>query len=232
MPNSFQAKGNAGKPSMDIAKRNSNLISNPIHNGIYNMSSNKQNCNFNKKTRVPFTAEEDEKIKTLAEKYGTKQWSLISSFVKGRTPKQCRDRYCNYLFPGYFKGEWTKEEDELLEKLYIENGPKWSIIQKSFPERSQNSVKNRWNYFLCRQKNKTKKKEDNDLDDVNFELQNEFDLNEGDNELQTFSVFSQNNDFLYSQNDDLFGHPLVQNKVDMNIKNDENNEIEKKQIIS
>lgn len=103
------------------------------------------------KYRIPFTPDEDEKLKHLANKYGTRSWSLISTYLEGRTPKQCRDRYSNYLFPGFFKGEWTNEEDCLLFKLYNEFGPKWSKIKKSFPDRSSNSIKNRWNYFLCKQ---------------------------------------------------------------------------------
>ena len=87
---------------------------------------------FNKKSRVPFSPEEDEKIRELAEKHGTRQWSLIASFLAGRTPKQCRDRYANYLVPGFVKGEWSNEEDQLLTKLYTQYGPKWSVIQKSF----------------------------------------------------------------------------------------------------
>lgn len=112
-----------------------------------------------KKSRVPFSKEEDEKIISLTKIHGTKKWGLIASFVPGRSPKQCRDRYSNYLVPGFFKGEWSREDDELLIKLYHEIGPKWSIIQKSFPERSSNSVKNRWNYFLCRQNLESSKNE-------------------------------------------------------------------------
>ena len=101
--------------------------------------------------RVPFSQEEDKKLKELANKYGKNNWSTISTFMNGRTPKQCRDRYCNYLTPGNFTGQWSNEEDELIIKLYREYGPKWSIIKKSFPCRSSNSIKNRWKFFLCRQ---------------------------------------------------------------------------------
>lgn len=101
-----------------------------------------------KKLRNHFTKEEDEKIKELVKIFGTHNWILISEFMVGRTPKQIRDRYSNYLIPGIFLGEWSKEEDELLIKLYGEHGSKWSIIQTFFPKRSTNSIKNRWHYFL------------------------------------------------------------------------------------
>ena len=64
---------------------------------------------------------------------------------KGR---QCRDRYMNYLFPGFFNGQWSKKEDELLLSKYIELGPKWSKIKDFFLLRSANSIKNRWNYYV------------------------------------------------------------------------------------
>lgn len=104
-----------------------------------------------KKTGAPFSKEEDEQIIKLVEQYGSNQWGIIASHINGRTPKQCRDRYSNYLAPGIFKCQWTNAEDELLIKLYQQVGPKWSILQKSFPGRSSGSVKNRWKYFLCRQ---------------------------------------------------------------------------------
>ena len=101
-----------------------------------------------KKIRKRFTKEEDEKIKKLVDVLGTECWTFISQFIKGRSPKQIRDRYSNYLMPGIFFGEWTKEEDELLAKLFSEHGSKWSFIQRHFPNRSANSIKNRWYYFL------------------------------------------------------------------------------------
>ncbi|OHS98920.1 Myb-like DNA-binding domain containing protein [Tritrichomonas foetus] len=104
-----------------------------------------------KKTRVPFSPEEDNKIQFLVKVYGTKNWMIVASFLEGRTPKQCRDRYSNYLIPGFSQCEWSHEEDQLLTKLYFENGPKWSLLKKFLVGRSSNSIKNRWNHFLCRQ---------------------------------------------------------------------------------
>lgn len=114
----------------------------------------KENKKIRKK-RVPFTLDEDEKLKNLVNRFGVGNWSLISKFMTERTPKQCRDRYCNYLAPGYFKGEWTKEEDELLVRLYYLYGPKWASLKQHFTGRSPNSLKNRWNYFLSYQQNNT-----------------------------------------------------------------------------
>lgn len=132
-----------------------------------NISNSESTFNSSKRSaRVHFTQKEDEKIKELVERFGKKNWSLIASSMNGRTAKQCRDRYYNYLVPGFFQGEWSKEEDDLLLKLYQEIGSKWSILQSYFPNRSSNSIKNRWHYFLRRkyefgEKNKRKNEEEN-----------------------------------------------------------------------
>lgn len=98
--------------------------------------------------RILFKKEEDERIIELVKIFGTRHWPLVAQFLEGRTAKQCRDRYSNYLIPGFFQGEWTDNEDALLLKLYKEIGPRWSLIKKSFPNRSANNIKNRWYYFL------------------------------------------------------------------------------------
>ena len=109
-----------------------------------------------KRPRQFFSSDEDKKLQELVGRLGAKSWLEISSFMEGRTAKQCRDRYINYLVPGVFQGEWTKEEDELLKQLFQEKGPKWSIIKNHFPNRSANSIKNRWSSFIHRKNNNEK----------------------------------------------------------------------------
>lgn len=47
--------------------------------------------------------EEDDAIRALVEKYGTKTWSVIAEqivkehAIEGRTGKQCRERWHNHL---------------------------------------------------------------------------------------------------------------------------------------
>lgn len=53
--------------------------------------------------RRVWTPEEDEAIRQLVEKYGTKTWSVIAEQIvkefgiDGRTGKQCRERWHNHL---------------------------------------------------------------------------------------------------------------------------------------
>ena len=103
-----------------------------------------------KSSRRKFTEEEDQFLSQLVAEMGPRKWEKIAKRMPNRTARQCRDRYSNYLIPGFFNGEWSKEEDELLYRKYKEYGPKWAIIKEFFKNRSPNAIKNRWNYFVSR----------------------------------------------------------------------------------
>ena len=74
--------------------------------------------------------------------------------MKHRSGKQCRERYKNHLKSDIKKGDWSLEEDAIVESGKIEHGGKWSQIAKFLPGRSDNSVKNRWHLL---QRNKSEK---------------------------------------------------------------------------
>ena len=95
------------------------------------------------------------------------------------TARQCRDRYMNYLAPEYVYSEWTNVEDNLLAEKYLEYGPKWSKIQKFFPNRTANALKNRYNCTICRktQLHKIDKKNDNDDHDQKESIKIQTDSN-------------------------------------------------------
>ena len=95
--------------------------------------------------RGSWTKEEDLAIIKWVKKHGPRNWSGISSQLKGRIPKQCRERYVNHLDPKINKSEFTEEEDKLIEDLVARYGTKWSKISKFFQGRTDNSIKNRYN---------------------------------------------------------------------------------------
>ncbi|OHT00925.1 Myb-like transcription factor [Tritrichomonas foetus] len=115
-----------------------------------------------------WSTEEDELLIKSVNDNGTSNWTLVSSYLKNRTGKQCRERWANHLNPILIKDEWTIDDDALLIKLVNLYGHQWSTITKGFRGRSINSVKNRFgwlkrhtNYFnnlylsnLTRQTNK------------------------------------------------------------------------------
>lgn len=121
---------------------------------IYKININDDNDIKKPKTkRSKFEKEEDEMLKKLVDEYGAKNWSFIASFMKSRTPRQCRDRYANYLAPCYIDREWTDFEDNIIINNYIKFGPQWSLISSFVAGRSPNAIKNRWKYHISKKFN-------------------------------------------------------------------------------
>lgn len=98
-----------------------------------------------RRTKQKFTQEEDDKLRALVNQYGTKQWDRISDQIIGRSPRQCRDRWKNYLSPNVVSSPWNVNEDRLLLALFQRVGPHWAKIVKYFPGRTDVNIKNRWN---------------------------------------------------------------------------------------
>ena len=112
------------------------------------------NCSNAKNNHVPFrnkfTVDEDNLLKFLVEEKKITRWCEVSKFLPGRTTKQCRDRYSNYLSPSITNLPWTQEEDQLLREKVDEFGKKWVYISQFFDGRSGNNLKNRWHKVLCK----------------------------------------------------------------------------------
>lgn len=98
--------------------------------------------------RKLFTKEEDKLLTTAAISFQYESWNKIAKFVPGKTPKQCRDRWVNYLQPSLNFEPWSNSEDQLLVSLVNTHGTHWSKMKKNFPNRSTNSIKNRWYWLL------------------------------------------------------------------------------------
>lgn len=50
----------------------------------------------------------------------------------------------NLVDDEYYKGPFTKEEDEIILQSFVRYGAKWALIAKKLPKRSRNQVKNRF----------------------------------------------------------------------------------------
>lgn len=74
-----------------------------------------------------------------------------------RRPKQCRERWRNYLDPEISKGEWTQAEDSCLLEYVLEIGKKWSAIAKCIRKRTEHAVKNRFKSLIKKYKKENPK---------------------------------------------------------------------------
>lgn len=97
-----------------------------------------------------FSVEEDNILRRLIEINGPRRWNQIALSLPGRTGRQCRDRFQNYLNPLLINGPWSHEEDILLEQKVYELGQHWNKIARFFKGRSSNNVKNRWYTYICK----------------------------------------------------------------------------------
>ena len=94
--------------------------------------------------RKKFSSEEDEIIKLIFLNNENKKFEDYSSLLKGRSKRQCKERFNNYLNPNLKELIWTIDDDlKLLDKIN-QFGNKWSLISEYFPGRSINNIKNRW----------------------------------------------------------------------------------------
>lgn len=105
-----------------------------------------------------WSEEEDQKLRAYILKYGHWNWRLLPKYAGlDRCGKSCRLRWVNYLKPGVKRGNFTKEEADLIKKLHDEFGNKWSDIAEKLPGRTDNDIKNYWHTHLEKRSKKCSK---------------------------------------------------------------------------
>ncbi|KAK9266354.1 hypothetical protein L1049_024425 [Liquidambar formosana] len=102
-----------------------------------------------------WSPEEDNKLRAYIQRYGHWNWRELPKFAGlSRCGKSCRLRWMNYLRPNVKRGNYTKEEDELIIKLHQELGNKWSVISTKLSGRTDNEIKNHWHTHLKKRSGK------------------------------------------------------------------------------
>ncbi|KAK3829971.1 MAG: hypothetical protein J3R72DRAFT_344737, partial [Linnemannia gamsii] len=68
----------------------------------------------------PWTYEDRERLKSAIARFGKKKWALVSEFVVGKTPDQCRNEWREKLDPAVDKSRWSGQERDRLMELVMD----------------------------------------------------------------------------------------------------------------
>ncbi|MCD7446283.1 hypothetical protein HAX54_000093 [Datura stramonium] len=81
------------------------------------------NYNGNGRKKGTWTLEEDRKLATYITKYGCWNWRQLPKYAGlARCGKSCIFRWMNYLRPNVKRGNYTKEEDDIILNLHAQLG--------------------------------------------------------------------------------------------------------------
>jgi hypothetical protein len=94
--------------------------------------------------RRVFSDQEDRLLLELVVTKECTNWCDVSKRLGHKSPRQCRDRWMNYLSPANSFLPWTFEEVEMIVEKVNDLGTRWTAIARFLPGRSDNSIKNRW----------------------------------------------------------------------------------------
>ncbi|RWR98035.1 myb-related protein Myb4 [Cinnamomum micranthum f. kanehirae] len=93
-----------------------------------------------------WSAEEDQILISFIRRFGYDNWRTLPKRAGLlRCGKSCRFRWLNYLSPDIKRGNYSKEEEEIIDSLHKQLGNR-------LPGRTDNEIKNYWNTHLKKRK--------------------------------------------------------------------------------
>jgi hypothetical protein len=80
-------------------------------------------------------------------------WEVIArEHGRGRTARECHDRWTRYLKPGARKGQWREEEDAIVLQVIAQSAEpaftQWADLAPQLPGRSGKQIRDRWVNYL------------------------------------------------------------------------------------
>mmetsp|Transcript_11020 Transcript_11020/g.25921 ORF Transcript_11020/g.25921 Transcript_11020/m.25921 type:complete len:1068 (+) Transcript_11020:132-3335(+) len=97
-----------------------------------------------------WTKGDDSKLVEVMKKYkNPRDWEPVSrEHARGKTAKECHDRWVRYLKPGVRKGQWTDQEDAIVVDAVSTSAEqpftRWSDLASKLPGRVGKQIRDRW----------------------------------------------------------------------------------------
>jgi hypothetical protein len=97
-----------------------------------------------------WTKEDDSRLSDIMKKYkNPRDWEPIAKeHGRGKTAKECHERWIRYLKPGVRKGQWTDQEDAIVIEAVTTSTEqpftRWSDLAQQLPGRVGKQIRDRW----------------------------------------------------------------------------------------